>query len=130
MKRLIDIGFRTVGEWTVGKEGIHTSLTELGGAENILYAFVCNGEVLYVGKTTRSLSERMYGYQNPARTQSTNIKGNKFISEMLAAGNKVQILALPDNSLLHFGIFHLNLTAALEDSIVATVKPKWNQTGK
>jgi hypothetical protein len=72
----------------------------------------------------------MYGYQNPGPTQSTKINGNRLIAEMLKSGNPVQILVLPDNGLLHFGIFHLNLAAGLEDSIVATVKPKWNQTGK
>jgi hypothetical protein len=130
MHRLIDIGFRPVGPWTAENGGIRPALTDLSDAENVLYAFVSNGEVLYVGKTTQTLKARMYGYQNPGPTQSTKINGNRLIAEMLKSGNPVQILVLPDNGLLHFGIFHLNLAAGLEDSIVATVKPKWNQTGK
>lgn len=130
MQRLIDIGFRPVGQWTMQDGGIRISLAELSHVSNILYAFVAHDEVLYVGKTTKTLKARMYGYQNPGPTQSTNIIGNSLISEMLNSGQTVQVLALPDNGLLHFGIFHLNLAAGLEDSIVATLKPKWNRMGK
>ena len=130
MKRLIAIGFRPVGQWTAENGGIHPSLTDLSDAVNILYAFVSEGEVLYVGKTVRTLRARIYGYQNPGPTQSTNIKVNRLIAEMLQSGRTVRILALPDNGLLHFGAFHLNLAAGLEDSIVETLQPKWNDAGK
>ena len=71
----------------------------------------------------------MYGYQNPGPTQYTNVKGNKFISEILLAGGGVEIFALPDNGLLHFGDFHINLSAGLEDSLIAKLQPKWNGCG-
>ena len=71
----------------------------------------------------------MYGYQNPGPTQSTNIKGNKNIGDLLAGRKQVEIYALPDNGLLHFGVFHINLAAGLEDSIVKTLCPEWNRTG-
>jgi hypothetical protein len=130
MKRLIDNGFRPVGRWTMLDGCIRIALTELANVSNILYAFVANDEVLYVGKTTQKLQARLYGYQNPGPRQSTNIKANHLISELLNAGQSVEILALPDNGLLRFGIFHLNLAAGLEDSIVRTIRPKWNRIGK
>ncbi|MBU4273293.1 MAG: GIY-YIG nuclease family protein [Planctomycetes bacterium] len=129
MKRLIDIGFRKVGEWNLTQSGIEYSLHDCADARNILYCFVCEQAVLYVGKTVQSLKKRMYGYQNPGPTQSTNIKGNKNICSLLADGKQVNIFALPDNGLLHFGGFHINLAAGLEDSIVKTLNPSWNKTG-
>jgi hypothetical protein len=33
---------------------------------------------------------------------------------------------LPDNGLLRFGGFHLNLAAALEDSLINDLRPRWN----
>jgi hypothetical protein len=87
------------------------------------------GIVLYVGKTVQPLKKRMYGYQNPGPTQSTNIKGNKNIGDLLAGRKQVEIYALPDNGLLHFGVFHINLAAGLEDSIVKMLFPEWNRTG-
>jgi len=33
---------------------------------------------------------------------------------------------LPDNGLLHYGQFHVNLAAGLEDSIISVLQPEWN----
>lgn len=129
MDRLIDIGFRKVGGWKQTSSGIECVLHDCADACNILYCFVCDQTVLYVGKTVQTLKKRMYGYQNPGPTQSTNIKGNKNIHDLLADGKQVDIFALPDNGLLHFGVFHINLAAGLEDSIVKTLNPIWNKTG-
>jgi hypothetical protein len=126
MKRLTDIGFRKVGEWKMLNESISPNLLELADSSNILYAFIFDGEVLYVGKTTQTLQKRIYGYQKPGPSQFTNIKGNKLLKELLAEGKSISIYALPDDGLHHIGAFHLNLAAGLEDSIIATLKPRWN----
>ncbi len=111
-------------------EGISPDLSGLADAANILYAFISNGEVLYVGKTTQSLKTRMYGYQNPGPTQKTNIKINKLLLQLLSAGKRIEIYARLDNGIQRIGVFHLNLAAGLEDSIISILKPKWNQMGK
>jgi hypothetical protein len=123
------MGFRQVGCWTANEDKIIFSLEACHDVKNVLYAFICYGAVLYVGKTTQPLKRRMYGYQNPEPTQTTNIKGNGFIKELVSSGKEVEILALPDNGLLHYGGFHVNLAAGLEDSIVSTLKPAWNKVG-
>ena len=66
----------------------------------------------------------MYGYQNPGPSQNTNIRNNNLIKEFLSRGESVDIFALPDNGLLHYGDFHINLAAGLEDSIVSSLKPE------
>lgn len=129
MKRLLNIGFRKVGSWSQAQSGIAYTLNDCADARNILYAFVSEQTTLYVGKTVQPLKKRMYGYQKPGPTQSTNINGNRNISDLLADGKQVDIFALPDNGLLHFGVFHINLAAGLEDSIVKTLNPIWNKTG-
>ena len=129
MNRLINIGFRKVGYWLQNPPGINCILNDCEEACNILYCFVSDRTVLYVGKTTQSLKKRMYGYQNPGQTQTTNIKGNKNINLLLLKHKQVDIYALPDNGLLHFGVFHINLAAGLEDSIVKMLNPIWNKTG-
>jgi hypothetical protein len=130
MERLINIGFRKVGEWKMLNESINPNLSDLANAKNILYAFISNGEVLYVGKTTMVLKKRMYGYQKPGPTQYTNIKGKKLLSELLTEGKGVDIYALPDDGLHQIGVFHLNLAAGLEDSIISILKPEWNGSTK
>lgn len=128
-EKLKAMGFHKSGEWRLVNGKLKCVLTEDTAATNVLYAFLSEGTVLYVGKTVRSLKDRMYGYQNPGPTQSTNIKGNKFIQEVLANGGIVEVHALPDNGLLYYGGFHVNLAAGLEDSLVAQLKPKWNKAG-
>jgi hypothetical protein len=126
MNRLLAIGFEPSGHWTLSDNVLYFELTRNSAARNILYAFVVDGTVTYVGKTIRSLRERMGGYKHPAPSQSTNLRNNAQIRAQLRAGAAVDILALPDNGLLHFGQFHINLAAGLEDDIIRSVDPEWN----
>ena len=130
IEKLENMGFRYVGEWKLENKNPKYNLSESANSKNILYAFVCDKEVLYIGKSVRTLNERMYGYRNPGLTQTTNQKGNKKIKELLDQGKNIEIYILPDNGLLCYGGFHVNLAAGLEDSLVANLKPKWNETGK
>jgi len=129
LQKLIDIGFVKAGKWTLTESAIKLFLTDCAESHNVLYCFVSEGVVLYLGKTVSPLKKRLYGYQNPGPTQSTNINGNKKINSLITDGKEVDIYALPDNGLLHFGCFHINLAAGLEDSIVRTLNPIWNKTG-
>lgn len=126
MNRLLNIGFARVGHWRLEGEELVFELSRYGTERNILYAFVVNGEVKYVGKTVSQLSARMSGYRNPGPTQSTNINNNRRIHELLASGSAVEIFALPDKGLLSYGGFHLNIAAGLEDDIIRVLDPEWN----
>ena len=126
MNRLLEIGFQPAGHWLLVDGKLKFDLTRHATQMNILYAFVCDAEVMYVGKTIRTLATRMSGYRTPAKTQKTNVNNNRRILEVLARGAAIEILALPDNGLLHYGMFHLNLAAALEDDIIRKLNPPWN----
>jgi hypothetical protein len=124
--RLKAIGFTLVGCWKVAESGLVFALSALATARNVLYAFVVDDEVMYVGKTVQPLRTRMAGYKTQGPTQSTNIKNNRNIQEALGQGKRVEIFVLPDNGLLHYGGFHVNLAAGLEDSLVRELMPPWN----
>ncbi len=126
MNRLLEIGFEPAGHWMLENGKLRFELTRHSTQTNILYAFVCDGIVMYVGKTIRKLETRMSGYKTPGKTQTTNINNNQRITEVLTRGSAIEILALPDNGLLHYGGFHLNLAAALEDDIIRKLDPMWN----
>ncbi len=130
LQKLTKIGFRKVGEWYLEGECLSLELHEESQSKNILYSIVVDGEPKYVGKTVQTLKKRMHGYQRPAPTQSTNIRNSKLIIDALKRSCSVELFALPDNGLLHFGEFHLNLAAGLEDSVVCTLSPQWNFVGK
>ena len=97
---------------------------------NVLYSFVSGPEILYIGKTTIALRDRMYQYQRPGSSQRTNIRNNAAIRGLLESGAKVEIYALPDPGDMEYRGFHLNLAAGLEDSLISELKPIWNKTGK
>ncbi len=116
LESLKAIGFSVAGRWRLdGLGGICCELNELAASRNVLYAFSIDGELMYVGKTIQMLRTRMAGYRNPGSTQSTNIKNNSNIRQSLAESKTVDIFVLPDNGLLHYGLFHVNLAAGLED---------------
>ena len=129
IERLENMGFKQVGEWSVDLGKTKFILHDASTARNVLYAFISQNTVMYIGKTVQTLKQRMGGYKNPAPTQSTNIKGNKFITEALMTNQPVAIYALPDNGLLYYGGFHVNLAAGLEDNLVKAIKPAWNRAG-
>lgn len=126
MNRLLEIGFKRVGSWSLVNGALAFELDDHGRLRNILYAFVAGDQVKYIGKTLKALSTRLSGYRTPNADQSTNVRNNANIKGLLLAGQAVDILALPDSGLLHYGQFHLNLAAGLEDSLIAVIDPDWN----
>lgn len=126
MNRLLAIGFEHAGNWSFRNGQLAVNLLRFGEQNNALYSFLEDGEVRYVGKTIRTLRQRMYGYLRPGSTQLTNVRVNRLIVEALQQGRDVEILVLPDSGLMHYGQFHLNLAAGLEDSIIAMINPPWN----
>ena len=129
VEQLKTVGFRLVGEWKLEAEKLNCVLQDLGSSTNVLYAFVEGGSVLYIGKSVRSLKQRLYGYQNPGPTQFTNIKANILIREALGTQRSIAVYAFADPGDLRHGGFHVNLAAGLEDSLIATLKPAWNKAG-
>lgn len=126
MQRLYEIGFQRAGRWLLKDDELALELLHLSDRQNVLYAFISENTVKYVGKTTQTLQRRMFGYQRPNKDQRTNWRNRLAIVELLNAGHTVEILALADTGLLRYGAFHLNLAGGLEDSIINIVKPEWN----
>ncbi|MFM0734342.1 GIY-YIG nuclease family protein [Paraburkholderia sediminicola] len=126
MNRLLHIGFQVAGDWFLEDGALRISFRQHAEQRNILYAFVCDGEVKYVGVSTQTLRKRMAGYRSPGPKSTTNIRNNRNICNLLAQGAAVEVYALPDSGLMHYGPFHLNLAAGLESSIIASLRPEWN----
>ena len=127
--KLEAMGFKKYGDWKYEDEKLSCDLNEDATAENVIYAFISEEAVLYIGKTVRSLKKRMYGYQNPAKSQRTNDRCHDAILESVSAGMTIEIHAFKDNGLLTYGGFHVNLAAGLEDDLIKKLKPTWNLRG-
>jgi len=129
--KLIRVGFEAVGEWLLEGGILRYRLSKYSEARKVLYAFVSNGRVLYVGKSVRTLAQRLDGYMKPGPTQSTNIKNHQHIQDMLRQGKEMKIFAFApaEDEMVYRGI-PLNLAAGLEDGLIAELQPLWNDTGR
>jgi len=125
--RLLKIGFQLAGRWILrDARPICDIRADAPTSPNVLYAFVTDSVVRYVGKTTRGLQKRLYGYEKPGPTQRTNIRNHDRIKTALSNGTQVDIYVMPDSGLHALGEFPINLAAGLEDSIIKKLKPEWN----
>ena len=125
--RLLKIGFQLAGRWVLRNAvPISEIRADAPTSPNVLYAFITDSIVRYVGKTTRGLQQRIYGYQKPGPTQRTNIRNHDRIKTALSNGTQVDIYVMPDSGLHAIGEFPINLAAGLEDSIIKKLKPEWN----
>jgi len=129
--RLMRVGFEAVGEWFLEGGTVRYRLSKYDRARKTLYAFVSDGQVLYIGKSVRPLAQRLNGYLKPGPTQSTNIKNRRNIQHALQQGKEVKIFvfAPAEDEIVYRGI-PLNLAAGLEDSLIAEIRPLWNDAGK
>lgn len=130
MDRLLKLGFIKVGFWDLDKKNNTFQLLSHQDSTKLLYCFIANKEIKYIGKTTTTLFNRLRGYQRPGSSQRTNLRVNKKINSLLQKGECVDIYVLPDSGLLKYGDFQLSIAAGLEDILISELKPEWNITGK
>lgn len=130
MNRLIELGFIKVGYWNLVDFKINFVLSSHGEEKDVLYSYVSNGQIYYIGKTTRSLEQRLKGYQRPGPTQKTNIRVNKSILYHLERALPIDIYILPDPESLKYRGYKISLAGGLEDTLIDVFKPEWNITGK
>jgi hypothetical protein len=126
LKRLLDVGFKRVGIWSMEGRTVKLNQYEMQKSSPALYAFVSDEEVLYVGKTNMTLARRLYGYVKPGPSQSTNIRVNSCLYEVLTNGGAVDIYGYSSETVKQVGTFNLNMPAGLEDDIIRQARPKWN----
>jgi hypothetical protein len=130
LSRLEEIGFRRVGRWSADRGAPEALLDQLRTQSDVLYAFVSDRQVLYVGKTRMALGRRMYGYQRPGPSQRTNLACHAYIRDWLATAQSLNVFARPEDGVSRIGSFAVSQAAALEDAIIRELRPPWNRLGK
>lgn len=128
LDRLLEIGFELAGEWLLDEDDIQIELQRYGSAANVLYAFASDDELLYIGRSGRSLQLRMDGYRNGGPPRTMRARNRERIIAMLMVDQPVDLYAMPDPGNLHYGSFRVNLAAGLQHSLIDALKPPWNRT--
>ena len=136
VNELLQIGMEDAAQWMsdgrklkhVGDSAPHWRY--LTAIPNSLYAFACDEEVLYIGKTTKTLSKRFTGYCEPSSGRSADKRLQTAIMKLIRQRKEVRILVLPPTVPLKWGDYMIHLAAGLEDALVQAFKPDWNGTNK
>lgn len=127
LNRIKLLGFAHCGSWCVNDKGdLDLKLEHASDGKNVLYAFVSDGEVMYVGKTVQGLAKRLYGYKRPNESQTTNVRANAFVIAQLSR-SCVDVYVWACDGLMTYAGFRVDLAAGLEDAIVRELQPKWNK---
>ncbi|TZG34017.1 GIY-YIG nuclease family protein [Agrobacterium sp. B1(2019)] len=131
---LLNLGFVDVGKWQPNNDSIAYDLDGADAsasevmldAPNALYAFVHSNQVVYIGKTARSIRKRYVGYCRPGKTQTTNQRCHRNIKAAIAKGAEIRIFVFTPITHLRYSNFEINLAAGLEDSLLQEFAPQWN----
>ena len=127
LQQLLSLGFENVGHWFLEGDQVTFTLTKSAKEANILYSFVVNGEVKYIGKTVLTLHKRMYFYKQGGGSQRTNIRNRAAINACLASGQQVKIYVLVPDLQMNYKGMPINIAAGLEDNLIMMLKPEWNK---
>ena len=126
LKRLKSLGFEQVGRWFWDGDDLNFEIKKHAKERDILYAFVVDGDVKYLGKSVQELYRRIYPYKNCGPTQRTNIRIREKLRTCLKNGSQVLIYAFVQKIPLMYQDISINLAAGLEDNLIAAIRPEWN----
>ena len=60
LKKLIALGFEKAGEWVLNDGDLELMINKHSEKNNILYSFVVDGEIKYIGTTVRTFNQRIH----------------------------------------------------------------------
>lgn len=127
LQQLVNLGFEEVGHWFLEGDQVTFALNKSAKEANILYSFVVDGEVKYIGKSVQTLHKRMYLYKQGGGSQRTNIRNKAAIKACLERGQQVRIYVLVPDLEMNYKGMPINIAAGLEDNLISLLKPEWNK---
>jgi len=88
IEKLSNIGFIIVGEWKYSiksEKEIEFNFFQFENEANLLYAFESDGQVHYIGKTEKTLKERMSNYKAGRNLTAGSTNNEKGINNNLTS---------------------------------------------
>lgn len=129
LSRLEEIGFELAGEWLLEDGEPRIEVRRYAAAANVLYAFVSELELLYIGRSGRALGLRMQGYEQGGPPRSVRARNRERVVAMLMLDQQVALYAMSDPGSMLYGSFRVNLAAGLQHSLIEALDPPWNKAG-
>ena len=116
-------GFNLSGEWRLvdGEPDFH--LRDFAMLANVLYAFACDGEVKYIGKTEQKFCCRMCGYHKKlhSRSRAKQREVHHQLRAKIGEGIPVLIYIRPCSR---------GELTEMEGRCIRALNPDWNRSGR
>jgi len=138
LNELHHLGFvRSAACFLVG-DRLRIDVLENSDARNILYAFVQNETIKYIGYTRHTFSKRLRGYQNPSAGQRTNLTVNAKLIASLSNDLAIDVYCFSNPEPQFYRGTALDVAAALEIGLITqaaqyhnenNLEPLWNIMG-
>jgi len=124
VEHLVEGGFRHAASWTVADNEVR--IDRPLPKERGVYAFIIDGQAMYVGVATMGLAKRLYFYGKPGATQKTSLRLNDVIRRQITEdGNVIDIyVATPPQ--LEWNGLPVSGDAGLELGLIQTFRLPWN----
>lgn len=139
IKDLEKIGFQYAGKWFLPDNSNKISfelINDVQLVEDVLYAFISNDIVKYVGITEKTLKARMINYKSGHEENnssgSTNKKVNQEIKRLLLKKIEVLIYCLKGFAPCDFFGYRISLSTGIEKSLIQNFDENnnmWNIRG-
>lgn len=123
---LVEAGFAEIGCWQADHRGLVVP-NDLPGKAGV-YAFALDERVQYVGLASGSIKQRFGFYARPGSTQSTNIRLNALMRELIGGGQSVRILLAHPADGIWNGL-RVSGPEGLEAALIKDYQLPWNKRG-
>ena len=124
--QLLDSGFVEIDCWSANDDYLIVP-KNLPGQRGV-YAFAIDDQVRYVGLASRSIKQRLAHYARPGPSQTTNIRLNLMMRELIGAGLTVRVfLAYPEDSIWRG--MRISGPEGLEAALIEDFDLPWNKRG-
>jgi hypothetical protein len=131
LSRLRELGFECAGRVERRDAGIAIIIDDpaVRSASPTMYAFVVAERVMYIGKSERTLGQRMQNYCNPGPTQPTNTRVRGCLMELLARDAGPTVWVWRDPGTMSYRGLVMDAAAGLESAVIRLFQPPWNSRG-
>ncbi len=122
ISELQNLKFKKIGSYSMVNEEPKCEYTvKKTTRKSIVYAFVCNNEMKYFGKSIQ-------GYGRPLSYLKFNAMKTvrDGIIECCKAGDVVDVYIREDNLTINYDGLDLNIIEALEQALITHYQPNWN----
>lgn len=122
MKKIVDLGFKKIGVWKKDEKGIFWNLKNFKEMRDVVFAFVSNQEIVYIGVTEIELKTFLQEFIEPLDIDLEKITIKNLLLEELV-NNEVDIFVLKNRKF--FGLMK-KFTLVQINELIERVNPLWN----